>query len=46
MIEKGTLPSQQNIAAEETDWKEKNHIMNLNQDPYLSGNIHHIIEDK
>ena len=44
MIEKGTLPSMQQQAPQEQEWEGKTHIMNLNQDPYLSGNIRHIVK--
>ena len=43
MIEKGTLPSMQQ-GPQEQEWEGKTHIMNLNQDPYLSGNIRHIVK--
>lgn len=44
MIEKGTLPSMQQGPPAEAEWEGKTHIMNLNQDPYLSGNIRHNVK--
>ena len=43
MIQEGTLPSMQPTCQEE-EWREETHFMNLNEDPFLTGKIRHVLK--